>query len=239
MSGVGFSPIPVTEGFCWADLELRDPKEANSEQLAWITQYIQEFHDALHSEPIGAYHEWIDTPSFVDFFLLTELTRDMDAYIRSAYYHKDRDGKLIAGPLWDFDLSMGAGGFFDNTATAGWQVANRRIVHDWFIVLTRDQAFLDSVRARWAELREGPLSDAAITARIDELTAPLAAAAEREHTKWSVASVRQEYNIVQIPDGDSWQAQVTALRDWLLQRAAWMDGEAGNAFTVPDYPYVP
>lgn len=234
-----FTPIPVTEGFCWDDLELRDPKNPNSEQTAWITQYIQEFHDALHSDPIGPYGDWIDIESFVDFFLLTELTRDMDAYIRSAYFHKDREGKLIAGPLWDFDLSMGAGGYFDNTSIEGWQVANRLVVHDWFVVLTQDPAFLDRVRTRWAELRQGPLSDAALTQRIEALTAPLAEAAERDHAKWSVSSVREEYFIVQFPEGDTWQGQVNALRDWLLQRAAWMDGEAGNPFAVNDYPYVP
>lgn len=234
-----FNPIPVTEGFCWNHLELRDPEPANPDQLTWITQYIQQFHDALHSEPLGAYEDFIDVASFVDFFLLTELSRDMDAYIRSAYFHKDRDTKLMAGPLWDFDLSMGAGGFFENLETAGWQVANRRIVHDWFIVLTRDPAFLERVGARWAELRQGPLSDASITASIDSLTAPLTAAALREHQKWSVSSVRTQYSVVEIPAGDTWEAQVTALRDWLLARAAWLDAEAGNSFTVPDYPFVP
>ncbi len=233
-----FNPIPVTEGFCWEDLELRDPDPANPEQMAWITDYIQQFHDALHSEPLGSYEEFIDVASFVDFFLVTELTRDMDAYIRSAYFHKDRDSKLIAGPLWDFDLSMGAGGFFDNLAIEGWQVANRRIVHDWFIVLTRDQAFLDLAAARWAELRQGVLSDEGIDDRIESLTAPLASAAAREHTRWSVSDVRTQYSVVEIPEGDTWEEQVTALREWVLQRAAWLDGEVGNPFPVPDYPFV-
>src|SRR5690606_3757782 len=176
--------------------------------------------------------------SFVDYFLITELTRDMDAYIRSAYFHKERDDKLVAGPLWDFDLSMGAGGFFENTQINGWQVANRRIVHDWFIVLTRDQAFLDLVGSRWAELRQGPLSDANISALIDSISTPLTAAAARDHALWSVSTVRMQYSVVEIPAGDTWQAQVSALRDWVLQRAAWLDGEAGNSFPVPDYPYV-
>jgi hypothetical protein len=54
-----------------------------------------------------------------------------------------------------------------------------------------------------------------------------------------VSSVKQQYSVVDIPEGDTWEAQVTALRDWLLQRAAWLDGEAGNSFTVPDYHFVP
>jgi hypothetical protein len=234
-----FNPIPVTEGFCWADLELRDPEPANPEQLAWIGQYIQDFHDTLHSEPLGAYGDYIDLDSFVDYFLITELTRNMDAYIRSAYFHKERDQKLVAGPLWDYDLSMGVGGFFENLEIEGWQVANRRIVHDWFIVLTRDPVFLASVEARWAELRSGPLSDASIDALLDSLTTKLAGAAVREHEKWSVSSVRAQYSVVEMPAGDTWEAQVTALRDWVLARAAWLDGEAGNSFDVPDYPFVP
>ena len=41
-----------------------------------------------------------------------------------------------------------------------------------------------------------------------------------------------------MPAGDDWAAPVSALRDWVLARAAWLDGEAGNPFDVPDCPYV-
>ena len=56
----------------------------------------QQLHDTLHLEPIGDYAQFIDVPSFIDYLIVNELTRNVDAYVRSAYYHKDRDGKLIS-----------------------------------------------------------------------------------------------------------------------------------------------
>jgi hypothetical protein len=233
-----FTEIPVTTGFCFSDLELRDPEPASSAQQAWITTYLQQFHDTLHSDPVGAYEDFIDVGSFIDYFLVKELTRDMDAFVRSAYMHKDRDGKLVAGPLWDQDLSLGAGGFFDNLALEGWQIANRRIVHDWFIALTRDPQFLEQLGDRWAELRTGPLSDASLTAALDAVSGPLAAAAARDHERWPISSVRTG-SVVQLPEGDTWEAQVNAVRDFVIQRAAWMDTAAGEPFDVPNYPFAP
>ena len=42
-------------GTCWVDLEVVDPEPLGAEQKAWLTQYIQEFHNALHTTPIGNY----------------------------------------------------------------------------------------------------------------------------------------------------------------------------------------
>jgi hypothetical protein len=134
---------------------------------------------------------------------------------------------------------MGIGGFFENREIAGWQVANRRIVHDWFIVLTRDPVFLAQLATRWAELRQGSLSDANITALIDSistpLTLPLRASTPNGGSRTSGRNTASSSCRREIPG----QAQVTVLRDWLLQRAAWFDGEAGNSVDVPDYPFVP
>src|SRR5690606_25045398 len=106
---------------------------------------------------------------------------NLDAYARSSYFYKDRNGKITAGPLWDLDLTYGVGGGWENLETAGWQYEQTRtpITNNWMNRLVLDPAFLDLVRARWAQLRQGLLSDAAIDARIARLTAPLVNAAER------------------------------------------------------------
>ena len=58
--------------------------------------------------------------------IINELSREIDSYYRSAYFHKDRDEKINAGPLWDYDLSFGVGGFFSNNQIAGWQCQQTR-----------------------------------------------------------------------------------------------------------------
>ncbi|MEU4540396.1 hypothetical protein AB0G15_36705 [Streptosporangium sp. NPDC023825] len=57
-----------------------------------------------------------------------------DAYVRSAHFHEDRDTKIFAGPLWDFDFTFGVGGLFQNDQIAGRQYRQTRQppANDWF-----------------------------------------------------------------------------------------------------------
>lgn len=110
---------------CWADLEVADPDPLNIQQNEWLTGHINEFHTALFStnwtDAAAGYAPYIDVASFIDQLIINELGREMDSYVRSAYFHKDRDGLITAGPLWDYNLSFGVGGFFGNRNTKGWQ----------------------------------------------------------------------------------------------------------------------
>ena len=41
---------------------------------------------------------------------MMEVTKDIDAYRASTYYHKKKDsndGKIHAGPIWDFNFAFG------------------------------------------------------------------------------------------------------------------------------------
>src|SRR5690606_4695472 len=98
---------PEDAGTCWVDLEVVDPKLPNVEQTTWLANYLQQFHDTVHLEPLGDYSQFIDVASFVDYLIVSELSYNVDAFVRSAYFHKDRDGLLKAGPLWDYNFALG------------------------------------------------------------------------------------------------------------------------------------
>ena len=53
------------------------------------------------------YPSVIDVPSFIDFMILNEFAANVDGYQFSTFFHKDRNGKLRAGPIWDFNLTYG------------------------------------------------------------------------------------------------------------------------------------
>src|SRR5690606_21458051 len=97
-------------GTCWADLEVVDPDPLNAAQEAYLTDYITAFNDAIHESPLGEYGAYIDVASFVDTLILNELVRNGDAYTRSVYFYKERNQKIVAGPLWDFNLTLASGG---------------------------------------------------------------------------------------------------------------------------------
>jgi len=215
------------DSVCWLDLEVADPKLPNPEQLAWIGGHVQEFHDALFSDtftdPGLGYASFIERESFVNYFILQEFTRNLDAYIRSMYLFKDRDQPLTLGPLWDYNL-MGGIGCCGNDPIEGWQyeVARNGDANGWFQRLVQDQSFLTRVSARYRELRQGPLSDAAIDQRIAALTAPLAQAASRHFARWPILTQAEITYFLTSP-APTWEEQVSSLSNWLHRRAAWLD----------------
>jgi hypothetical protein len=220
----------ATTTTCWKDMELVDPEPVQPAQQTYITQYIQSFHDALngtsYTDPTTGYAAYSNPATFVDQMIIHELSRNMDAYVRSQYFYKDRDAKISAGPLWDYDLTFDVGGFFDNRNTQGWQhqqsAVRNGVNNTWFQRMLTDPAFLAQVVARWKTLRQGMLSDAQIDARINTLTAGLTNGAARNFARWPILTTARvaQFNT---PTQSTWQAQVENMRTWVKARAAWLD----------------
>ncbi|WP_437512993.1 CotH kinase family protein [Sorangium sp. So ce1099] len=224
----GPRPGADSGGTCWVDLEVVDPDPLNDEQKTWLTQYIQQFHDTVHQSPIGDYAAYIDVPSFIDYLIISELTLNVDAYVRSAYYHKDRDQKLKAGPLWDYNFALGGVGAKSATPESerdtGWRFSGQRNVNNWYQKLTADPSFMAQVRARYTELRATLLSESALEERMNSLSAPLSQAVVRDYAKWPVSSViESETGFVGGPTVPTWEGQLQVMRDFLRERLAWMD----------------
>ncbi|MFY1633542.1 CotH kinase family protein [Solwaraspora sp. WMMB335] len=232
---------------CWNYLEVADPDPLQPEQSDWLRNYIQQFHDVLRApnfaDPATGYRAYIDVPSFIDQLILNELSREMDSYVRSAYFYKDRDTKIFAGPLWDYDLTFGVGGFFGNNQTAGWQYQQTRqpLANDWYNQLMRDPAFVNEIRLRWQSLRRGLLSNASLQARVNALATPLANGAQRNFQRWPNLTTPMIGFFI-TPTAPTWQGQVQYMQDWMLRRAAWLDSTAGwggPVTTPPPNPTTP
>lgn len=224
---------------CWTDCEVMDPDPLPApEQLSWLTQYVQSFHNTLFQSPIGNYAQYIDVDSFVDDLIVNELTRNVDAYVRSSFYYKDREGLLQGGPFWDYNFALGVGG--QNTISptggtndGGFQYQGRtpgslpqRNVNSWFPKLMSDPAFVARVKQRWKALRTGLLAQTALEHRIDMLTAQLdTEAVARDYAKWPVSMVlpNGRNGIVYGPSAPTWPEQVKAMHDFVVARATWLD----------------
>lgn len=226
-------PCPSGQANCWNFIDVVDPKPWVPEQQQYLTQHLQQVVTALHSaapaDAASGYPAFLDVDSFVNTVIINELTRNLDAYVRSHYLHKDRDGKLTAGPLWDFDLIAGVGATSANSSnleTTGFQyeASEQRlsVTADWYPLLLADAAFKARLVARYKELRQGALSDAQISSRITALTTGLAGGATRNFQKWDNLTT-QRIGFFQTPTADSWEGQVTAMRTWLTARLAWLD----------------
>lgn len=161
----------------------------------------------------------LNVPAAIDYFLLTELSANPDAYLSSTFlYACAGDPTVRLGPVWDMDLSFGAMVGLDLSrvdAQIGWRFQNTYVtaesaVAGWYAALlggrTHSQdstaagaAGADSdlvtwarIRARWMELRQGPWSDAAIRGWIEAQRDAMTAsgAADRNFARWPVAALR-------------------------------------------------
>jgi hypothetical protein len=219
-------------GHCWDDLEIVEPDPIVDAQRASLTNYVQALHDALHATPMGDYASAVDVPSLVDNFIINELVKNIDEFTRSAYYHKPADGKLVAGPLWDYNFALDSGRP-TNRNPEGWQYVQaasepghvRVGASDWYVRLAADAAFMAQVSARWSALRHGVLSNGAVDQRISDVIAGLAAAAARDAQRWPVSTVFSTSQAYSGPSAPTWEGQVQAIRDWLPRRLAWMDAQ--------------
>ena len=90
---------------------IKSPEYATEAQAKYISGYWQEMEDALYSETGyndngKHYSEYMDLVSFARQYIIEEWSGDWDAGITSNYFYKDINGKLHAGPVWDFDSAM-------------------------------------------------------------------------------------------------------------------------------------
>ena len=98
------------------------------EQAGYIEAYIDSFENALHStdflSPVNGYKRYVNLPSFVDYFILNEWSKNTDGYRISTYLTKPKitqeGGKLIIGPAWDYDLGWRNADYCNGDLISGW-----------------------------------------------------------------------------------------------------------------------
>jgi hypothetical protein len=164
----------------------------------------------------AGYPTWIDVGSWIDYALIEEFARNIDAYRLSAYMVKQPapwGGRFKMGPVWDFDRAFGNTGGYAGDKVEGWSweggrdPANRvENPPPFWLRLLKDPGFRGLMGCRWQEVRKGPLSAAAIKARIDAWVPFVATALKRDLAAWS-------------HPGDS----TAKLRTWMDARGKWLD----------------
>lgn len=209
-----------------------DHDDINSAQKSYIQQYISDFEEALINEDFSgstrAYADYIDMQSFVDFFILNEISANPDAYRLSTFMHKDRDQKLKMGPIWDFNIAFGNDG---RSATNTWIYQYNQsnpgdlwLVHFWWTKLLQDPQFRHQVKLRWDGLKANVLSSASINNKIDEWVTYLESnqATTRNFDRWDVIGETLPFNSFV---GNSYQEEVDYVKGWIADRISWMDSQ--------------
>jgi hypothetical protein len=234
LGGVGFVS-PRGSQFLYVE-----PKEdeITAAQRRWLAQYIRRLESALYGpdfrDPAKGYAAYLDAASFIDHHLLVEVTKNIDGFRFSTFYHKDRDGKLNAGPIWDWNLSFGAANGKEGYMAEYWywpQLDDQQ--YSWYRRLFEDPDFGQQYVDRWGELRTNQFRTAKLLGRIDELAGLLNEAQSRNFKRWRILG-RQVWP--QYYTGKSYADEVQYLKTWITQRLSWVDRQflAGPTLTAQE-----
>jgi hypothetical protein len=217
--------------------QFHDPEfdELNPIQASYMEDFIGDFENAVwgpqFDDPVFGYQAYIDKVSFYDFFLLQELGRTVDGFRSSSFMHKHKsggawNGKLHAGPIWDFNLSYGNADYCDANITAGWQYNFDEIcnftsaIPFWWEKLLDSPGYRNGLKCRWEELRQGPLHTDSLHTFIDSMVVYLDEARIRNFQKWPIIGVYVNWNGFV---GNTYQEDVNFLKTYIANRAAWID----------------
>ena len=179
-------------------LKYPDPEDVAPEQVSYIKDYVEQTASALYGadfqDPEKGYAAWLDVDSFIDYWIVFEVMGNHElGNPGSVYMHKDREGKLIAGPCWDFDWGVLS---YKTSPHAKTGLVNGEAI--WYARLFQDPAFKAKVKARYEELLP---QFQTIPAYIDGLEKDLEKSAELNFKLWNPAQDASQ-NGGQIINGD-------------------------------------
>lgn len=201
-----------------AGLVINYPKSdvIKDEEIHIIENYINEFEYDLYSSDFQhktkGYRKYVDIDSFVSYAIINEVFNNTDGGDVSTFFYKDIGGKITAGPVWDFDLTLG------NTITSevptydGFRMYNTL----WYDQLFKDPYFVNKYIAKYKDLRKNSLSIKHINKIIDVGLKELGPALERNNNRWYTSNVgyKEEVNPYH---------EIDEIRNYFKLRCEWID----------------
>ncbi len=208
------------------------------QQLIYIRDYINTWERKLMTEdmndPKASFRDIMDMPSFVNFFILNEVTRNVDGFRLSTYLYKDKEslgGKIKMGPAWDFNIAFGNADYLNGWMTNGfvykamendggkndyWQVPF------WWNKLIQDANFRKALATRWKEVRSSFLNTNTLNSTIDSAQVVLKEPLTRNFQKYQLMGrkIWPNYYV-----GSSLTDEVNWLKNWIQGRLTWLDAQ--------------
>lgn len=194
--------------------QFKDPDEVNPQQFAYVQQYVNDMEDALSDNSRFAsrdFEEYMDLASFVDWWLVHELSMNGEpGHPKSSYMNKDKNGKIKAGPVWDFDW-----GTFIPQSQYGYTIKGAI----YYGRLFQDAGFKQLVKERWTLLKP---NFEKIPQFIDEKKAELEESDKINSVMWPIGGAT---------NGDenlSFEEAVERLKTAYQGKLDWLDSEISS-----------
>ena len=195
-------------------------KNINSTQKSYIQEFIYEFESSiLNSTPKNIHHIYdslINVESFLDYFIVSELSKNIDAYRLSTYLYKDHDSvdnRLHIGPVWDFNWAYGNSTYCQADIVSGWEEETPCGIFNpfWYSIFRSDSLFNNLLNCRWQNFRRNVLNIGAIHSYIDSLSLVYENEINKDMIVWGHL------------ESTSHNDEINYLKEWISQRIKWLD----------------
>jgi len=208
---------------------LKDPDEVNEQTWQFAKSIIQTAENALFSDSFEdselGYSKYFDIDSIVDWYIMNELGKNVDAAFFSSiyFYYNPTDKLLHMGPSWDFDLSCG------KTNVRGCDNSDGLYIKEFSVWIKRmfdDPAFEERVCLRWNSTKDDLYC--AISMWLPEQGSVLKDAAECNFTKWQILGNYIWPYEPAYQQNTTYQSEIDYLENWLENRYLYLDREFSN-----------
>ena len=196
-----------------------DIEDMTPGHIADVKSFLTEVNTAINNADYTEIQKLIDINSFVDFFLVQELFKNVDVGLSSVFMQiKKIEGqrKIVMGPVWDFDISCGNADYMDYGPTGIW--AQRK--NNWFAKLMTTP-FADTVVLRWNEIKGNQIES--MLSEIEYMSTHYQSSFENNFVRWNVLGRYTWPNPAEVIAIKTYMAQVEYLLDWLGTRIDWLD----------------
>ena len=218
----GFSAAGQGIKYVYPKEEQMESNEFDPQEKA-LRKFLNDMGTSLNAsyfrDPIRGYAKYIDIDAAIDHHLLNVLAFNVDALRLSGYMHIPRGGKLVFGPIWDFDRALGStDGRDNNPRTWRSQTGDRGtdfFNYPWWNRMFRDIDFFQKYIDRFQLLRQSEFSKVNINSIIDGMAEELREAQKRNLSKWNQRP-RSAY-------GGTYDGEVQHMKTWLSRRITFME----------------
>ena len=228
-------PINSSGQIIYFQYDYPKPDSITVQQQTYIQSYVDSFESSLAGPDFAdtsiGYKKYISVNSFVDYFILNEISKNVDGYRLSTYLHKDKyskGGKLKIGPPWDYDIAWWNADYCGGNDTTGWAYQFGNLcpydggqIPFWWERLLQDSSFTNKLYCRWQELRQTILDTTNLCAYIDSNANYLNEGQTRNFQDWNIIGTYVWPN--PSPLATTYQGEINNLKRWVKNRITWLD----------------
>ena len=208
--------------------------QGEDESTLFISGYMESVENALSmlSSNIDNdnYTKLIDTDSFAKWYIVSELTGNLDPNIY--YYLPSRNEKIKMGPIWDAEWSLGLACKGNPDEWYGWFMPHQHppmapneaywMNQLYFKDLFQSPHFVERLKANWADCKEA-VTKASL--KLKEERGILIYTEKCNFVKWPIL---EEYIGGTLIVCGGWEKEVDYIENWLSDRIKWFDSYIGG-----------